>query len=119
MMPLSGGAWLAVLLIMAALTMLGSIGAIFLKRGSAAFRLHVPSLLRNKPFIFGGLLYALSAAGYVVLLRYLPLSLAYPLTSMSYVWVALLSTKYLNERVDKWRWTGIGLIVLGIVLLSQ
>jgi drug/metabolite transporter (DMT)-like permease len=99
-------------------TFLGGVGALFIKLGSATFRLHVPSLLRNYKFLLGGFLYLASAVLYLYLLQFLPLSIAYPLTSMSYIWVTILSAKYLKEDVDAWRIGGITAIVIGIILLN-
>jgi drug/metabolite transporter (DMT)-like permease len=109
--------WL-VFLGMVIATMLGGVGALFIKLGAPAFRLHIPSLLRNYKFIFGGFLYLLSAVLYLYLLQFMPLAIAYPLTSMSYIWVTILSAKYLKEEVDAWRGVGIAAIIVGIILLN-
>lgn len=107
-----------VLILMVVATLLGGIGAIFMKLGAAHFRLHLMTLLTNYRLMLGGFLYMLSAVMYLYLLQFLPLAIAYPLTSMSYIWVTILSAKYLNEKVDAWRMGGIAMIIIGIILLN-
>ncbi len=99
-------------------TLLSATGMFFLKLSAATFKLHPIRIIKNWQFLLAGLLYALSLALYVIILKYLPISIAYPLTSLNYVWAAGLSAKYLGEKVDVWRWTGIGLIIFGIILIA-
>ncbi|MDD9954340.1 MAG: EamA family transporter [Candidatus Woesearchaeota archaeon] len=106
------------LCVMALATLLGAFGAFFLKLGSAHFSLHPLKLLRNWQFLLGGCLYAASIPVYLFVLSRLPLSITYPLTSMQYIWVFLLSAIFLKERVHIWRWAGVCLIIGGITLLS-
>lgn len=99
-------------------TILGGFGALFIKLGASRFSIHPLKLLTNYRFLAGAALYTVSMPIYVLGLRSLPVSVAYPLTSMTYIWVTLLSAKYLNEQVDAWRWTGIACIIAGIILLN-
>lgn len=78
----------------------------------------VISMLSHWRFWMACALYGASFLFYIVVLRELPISIAYPLTSMNYIWAALLARRYLDEQVDAWRWTGIGLIIIGITLIS-
>ena len=99
-------------------TIVSAIAALLIKFGAKDFTLHPVKLLMNWKFVLGVVLYLASMVVYVILLRYLPLSVAYPMTSATYIWVALLSKKYLNEDVNSWRWGGISLIIVGITLVS-
>ncbi len=99
-------------------TLISATGMFFLKRSAATFKLHPIAIIKNWQFLVAGILYATSLAIYVIVLRYLPVSVAYPLTSMNYIWAAGLSTRYLGEKVDVWRWIGIALIIVGIILLA-
>jgi undecaprenyl phosphate-alpha-L-ara4N flippase subunit ArnE len=109
---------LTALLLIVAATLLSATGMLFLKMSASRFRLNLVALLTNWRFLLAGFLYALSMVFYVLVLREVPISVAYPLTSMNYIWAALLSKRYLKENVDVWRWSGIGLIIVGIVLLA-
>lgn len=102
----------------AAGTVIGAFGALNIKLGARSFRLSFGQL-RNRRLILGGTLYIISLVPYLYALRSLPLAVAYPLTSMTYIWSALLAKKYLNERIGAWRWGGIGAIIIGIALLAQ
>jgi undecaprenyl phosphate-alpha-L-ara4N flippase subunit ArnE len=107
-----------VLLLMVIATLLSATGMFFLKRSAATFKLHPIAIAKNWQFLLAGTLYAVSLGLYVIILKFLPISVAYPLTSMNYIWAAGLSAKYLDEKVDVWRWSGIALIVIGIILLA-
>ena len=50
-------------------------------------------------------------------LRFLAVSTAFPITSLSFVIVTLLSWWLLGERVSPLRWVGVGLILLGTSLI--
>jgi drug/metabolite transporter (DMT)-like permease len=54
---------------------------------------------------------------YIGALRFLPVGIANPLSSLSFVTVAFLSQWFLRERVTKMRWIGICLILIGTGLL--
>ena len=51
-------------------------------------------------------------------LRFLAVSIAFPLGSLSFVAVTFLSQFLLRERVDRMRWIGVGLILLGASLVA-
>jgi drug/metabolite transporter (DMT)-like permease len=99
-------------------TVFGAFGAMYLNLGAKKARLEIKALMRNRKLTLGVVLYGLSFLPYLYALRQLPLSIAYPMTSMTYIWSAFLATKYLNERIDVWRWSGITAIVIGITLLG-
>lgn len=50
-------------------------------------------------------------------LRFLAVSTAFPITSLSFVMVALLSRWLLGEEVAGGRWLGVGLILIGTSLI--
>ncbi|MBR9728827.1 4-amino-4-deoxy-L-arabinose-phosphoundecaprenol flippase subunit ArnF [Shewanella intestini] len=62
--------------------------------------------------------YALSMLCWVMALKHLPLSTAYPILSLSYVLVYLgaISLPWLNEAVSSAKMLGIGFILLGLYL---
>ena len=66
----------------------------------------------------GLLLFGVEAAVYTWSLRYLDVSTAFPLGSLSFVFVALLSQGLLEEPVDRARWVGVLLIVMGSSLVA-
>lgn len=106
-------------------TIIGAFGPILFKKGAASFTINPKTILKN-PFIIlknyyvisGCFLYAVSAFIFIPALRGGELSVLYPLVSLSYVWVALLSMKFLSERMNKIKWFGIALIILGVSLIG-
>lgn len=69
--------------------------------------------------VFGFFLYVIGTFIWLVVLSRTPLSIAYPLFSMSYFLVVILSATVLRERVD-WRFaiTGLVLISMGVSLIG-
>jgi len=67
----------------------------------------------------GGIaLYAVGTALFIPALKGGDLSILYPFVSVTYVWVALLSVKYLGEKMNKYKWAGITLIILGVTFIG-
>ena len=52
-------------------------------------------------------------------LSWADLSFVQPLTSLTFIFGALIARFALGEQVSFWRWAGIGLIVAGVVVLSR
>src|SRR4051794_12943715 len=98
------------------MTFLGSLGGYFFKRASSH------SLGLNKDFLLnlfvGGILYVLGALLNILLLKYLPYTVVYPLSSITYLWTMLLSYFLLSERISTKKICGVILIGLGSFLLA-
>lgn len=58
-------------------------------------------------------------AAWIGLLKLIPLSVALPLTGLDYIVVALVSARLFGEKMDRRRWVGTWLIVLGVVLIGS
>ncbi len=72
------------------------------------------------PFVIGGLaLYGVGAVLWLMVLSKAPLSMAYPLVSLGFVFVALLSWSLLGETLPVGRIAGIALILAGVVLVGS
>jgi len=65
------------------------------------------------------LAYAISVAVWIVGLSRVPVSQAYPVLSVGYVITALLALMLFGETVSIERWAGIGLIMVGVLLVSS
>jgi drug/metabolite transporter (DMT)-like permease len=120
--------------------LIGAFGAIYLKKGSTLIPIKknknaskninkdlknkfpvkhtINNFLHNKNLLFGIILYAISAIFTVLLLKYNNLNLIYPLTSIAYVFIILLSSKMLNENITKSKWLAIILIIIGNILIT-
>lgn len=98
-------------------TFTGAYSSILIKRGSSTFNLSF-SVLKNKNVIFGLILYGIGAIFFIIALKYVDLSILYPITSLTYVWISLLSIKLLKEKFNFWKWLGIISIIIGVSLLG-
>jgi uncharacterized membrane protein len=110
-------------ILVSAAAIFAAVGALFLKKGSAKFKIHfsihgIVEILTNYVLMFGVLLYGLSSVFFIMALKLGELSVVYPLTSLSYVFVTFLSIYFLKERMNWYKWAGIGFIILGVVLVK-
>ncbi|MDH7481204.1 MAG: hypothetical protein QHH26_04395 [Armatimonadota bacterium] len=71
------------------------------------------------PYIFAGLMiYAFSAITWIIILSRVDLSFAYPMISLSYVLVVILSALILSEKVPLIAVPGLLLICIGVSLIG-
>lgn len=76
------------------------------------------SILTNWRLLAGLAAFGASSVFWLVSLSRLPLSTAYPVVSLSYVFILLFSTVLLGERPGLTVWTGAGLIMVGVSLIG-
>jgi small multidrug resistance pump len=93
-------------------------GQLLLKAGSVGAQSTVAQFMRA-PTLIGLGFYAVSAVLYVIALRRIPVSLAFPSVSISYAVIALLGYLLWSEPVGWSQVTGIVLICTGVILLYQ
>lgn len=89
--------------------------------GSDDVHFGVDSLARavRSPAIWGGIaLHVVEFFLWLEILGRLPLSIAFPLESISYVIVLLATRIFLREAISIRRWAGVGLICAGIAVLG-
>ena len=75
-------------------------------------------MFMNTFVIFGFLIYGVSNLFWIVILNKLELSYAYPIVSLSYFFVALLSMLFFGEEISTRRWLSIFVIILGVVVVG-
>ena len=75
-------------------------------------------LLKDRRMLLGLLGYASSLAVYLYALSKSQLSIVYPTFASTFIFVALLSSLLLKERMGRTRAMGIAVIFLGIVLVA-
>lgn len=66
----------------------------------------------------GVITYGVEVLLYTIALNYLDVSVAFPLGSLCFVGVALLSKIFLGETVGRIRWLGVGCILAGTIVIS-
>jgi uncharacterized membrane protein len=99
-------------------TTLGSFGPLFLKKASSKIKLSLKSILKNYNLIIGLAFYGLGTILFIPALKGGELSVLYPFVALVYVWVSLLSVKFLGEKMTKMKWYGISLILIGVSLIG-
>lgn len=102
---------------LAAAILIGVVGQLLLKTGvtRAADGLLTQFL---SPYIVGGLAaYGLAAICYIVAIKRIPVSIAFPSVALSYVLVAIAAHLLWNEALGWQQFAGIGLIAAGILVL--
>jgi undecaprenyl phosphate-alpha-L-ara4N flippase subunit ArnE len=100
-------------------SLFGGVGSLFLKKGSGKFRLNIKAILKNKNLIIGVVCFGIATLLFIPALRFGELNVLYPIISLTYVWAIFLSKKYLKEKINVFKWTGIIFIILGIILITS
>ncbi len=99
-------------------TFVGAFGPILLKKASAKKLSKLSSLISNY-HLFGGVsLYAIGTVLFIPALKGGDLSVLYPFVSLTYIWVSLLSVKFLREKMNLIKWIGIALIIIGVSFIG-
>ena len=75
-------------------------------------------LWRDRRILFGIVFFILAAILWTLTLSLLPVSIAFPAASISFVFVALFSLFFLGEQIKIKRWIGIALILGGVILVG-
>ncbi len=101
------------------------VGQLLLKSGvmhsatSQSLLINYLGILTNPWVIIGGLLYLASSFLWLLLLQRCHLSYIYPMISLGYVLVVIASCFLFHEQVVLIRWIGVGIICIGVTLVSQ
>lgn len=107
--------WAIGLVLLACL--LGSFGPIMLKKASdKPFK--IKGILTNYYLIGGFLFYGLGTILFIPALKGGELSVLYPLVATTYIWVSIWSIKFLKEKMNKQKWMGILLIIIGVIFIG-
>ncbi len=79
----------------------------------------IAGLVTDIPLITGLALYGFGSALMILALRHGELSVLYPLISLSYVWVAILSVVIFHEAMTPMKIAGIATIIAGVATLGR
>lgn len=103
---------------------LGGVGQFLLKLGADQLRdvtplsLVVLRMVSTPPLLAGMACFVTSFMLWVLVLRSTPLSIAYPLVSLSYLVVTALSVIVLHEPLTALKIAGLVLIMSGVILIG-
>jgi multidrug transporter EmrE-like cation transporter len=110
--------------------LIGVLGQIFLKKGMSevgqfnvsSVQVILPQFIKaftNLWVLSGFAFYFLSSLFWMMVLSRVDLSVAYPLLSLGYVFILIASGLFFKEPVSLIRWTGVLVIMSGVVLISR
>ena len=106
------------MLAMGSAAILGALGQIFMKKGSAG-SLGIGALLTNW-YLWG----FVGCYGIGVLINFFvyrlggKVQILYPIISLSYVFAAIFAWKLLGESISGWTWAGTFIILVGITIIG-
>lgn len=89
-----------------------------LKKGAGRISLKIRDLLKNYYLIGGFLFYGIGTVLFIPALKGGELSVLYPLVATTYIWVSLWSIKLLKERMNKQKWIGVLLVIVGVIFIG-
>jgi len=107
------------IIVVSLISIVGALGALFFKRGSAEFSLSVSGIFKNKNLIIGVILYAFTTLVFVFSLKGGELSILYPFVSTGYIWTVVFSVRFLGESMNRYKWLGIALIIIGVSIIGS
>lgn len=76
-------------------------------------------LLINWQFACSGAFFGASSVLWMYIVKHYPLSVAYPMISLSYVFGMLAAIAFFHESVSTVKWIGIGFIMIGCCLIAK
>ena len=100
-------------------TAFAAVGQLFWKFSSESFSLTIQGTILNYNLLLGFLGHFLQLVLLVLAYRDLKLTTAYPLVSLGFVWVFLLSIIFLKESVLFINWLGVFSIMAGITFITR
>ena len=77
------------------------------------------SALLNWQFAMSGVCFGAASLLWMYIIKHFPLSMAYPMVSLSYVFGLLAATYIFHEHVSASKWIGVLLIMVGCVIVSR
>ena len=77
------------------------------------------SIIFNYWFVLGISFYIISLGLWLIVLKKIDITIAYPLSAIGFVITAFIAYIFLNENMSIIRITGLSLIILGIIVISK
>lgn len=108
--------WAVMLVLIGGL--IGAFSPTFLKKGADLIDIRdIFSIIKNKNLILGVLFFVTGFAIFIPALKGGNLSVLYPLVGISYIWVCIIATIMLKEKMTSMKWLGILIIITGVALI--
>ena len=98
-------------------SIIGATGGYFFKIASGKLSLNLFLLIKNFQLYIGFFFFGIAALLSIIALRHGELNVLYPISSLSYVWSLFIGKKFLNEKINLYKWSGVGLIIIGVIFI--
>jgi drug/metabolite transporter (DMT)-like permease len=99
-------------------SLIGSFGAVFLKRGAVRLDGSLLAFL-NVNLVFGVALYLGSSVVYAFGIKGGQLSVLYPMVSLGYIWTLVWARLFFGEPFTRNKFAGLALILLGVLFVGM
>lgn len=99
-------------------TIFTALGQFFFKQATQTLILNF-SLIYNYSLWLGLFFYGIGAALMVFALRFGELNTLYPIVSLTFIWVTLISVFLLHESISLTKISGIGVIISGVFMIQR
>ncbi|MCK4521085.1 MAG: EamA family transporter [Nanoarchaeota archaeon] len=109
---------LSAILMMVFCTVLTSAAQVFYKKGSALLSFNLMSIITNYNILIGLILYITGGVIMIYAFKHGEVTVLYPVITLSYVWVSLLSVYFFNEIMTFYKWLGVIVIIIGIIFIG-
>jgi drug/metabolite transporter (DMT)-like permease len=101
------------LLLLFVLTLSGAFGGFFFKKTTASGSFY--KMISSPNLYIGSIFYVLGAVFTIYVLKYKPISVVMPLTSITYIWTLIISRFLLHEKITRFKLVGIIFIIIGAI----
>jgi drug/metabolite transporter (DMT)-like permease len=108
---------IAGILLMVLVAAIGAVGQVFFKKAAPGFSISF-DLIKNVPFIIACSLYAITLVLAMVAYRKAEVSVLYPVMSLSYIFLIILASMFLGEKITPWKVGGSLLIIGGVAMIG-
>jgi len=108
---------IAGILIMVGVAVIGAVGQVFFKKAAPGFSISL-ELIKNVPFIIACTLYAVTLVLAMIAYRKAEVSILYPVMSLSYIFLIILASMFLGEKITPWKVGGSLLIIGGVAMIG-
>ena len=100
-------------------SLFNSMAPIALKKGMIKLKGFVIKQIITNWYIYLGIgLYGFSYVISIPAFKGGEVSVLYPFIALAYIWVSFFSVRFLGEKMNFVKWTGIGLIIIGVSFIG-
>ncbi len=101
-------------------TLFGAAAQVLIKHGAGGLTSGSPlEMITSLPLVSGYGLYGISTMLLVLALRDGELSILYPIISLTYVWVTILSIYFFRETINLYKILGVAVVVAGVAIIGK